>query len=375
MGIVVGDAKELNVNSKSVCQFYEQYWKRKIALSNHSFYEWQFTGSPSDAGDDHCMLAMDDSSNQLVGVMGLNTRPFYIDGSIVNGAELTTWMVDEKHFGKGVGAKILKKIQGKYDVLIGMGITDAALSVYMRSGFRYIRTIPRYVKVFDFDSVAAHAKHDMLAKKLAKQWSVLGNDVPFESKIADSESIELLQPLIGKQLNFFSRDYKFLEWRYVNHPVFDYQQYVIHSKGGKGKGVYVALREETSIENLKILHVMDFIGDQSDMPAAISFIHDYCTKNKVHLADFYCTATTISRHFISSGWFSINDDLCFQFPHLFHPMELRIPPTTSLIYWSRDDFLEMSDISRLYITKQDSDLDRPTMDTYEKLSYVEQGGV
>ena len=371
MAIVVGDAKELNVDSKSVCHFYEQHWKRKIALANHSFYEWQFTGSPSDAGDDHCMLAVDDASNQLVGVMGLNTRPFYINGSDVKGAELTTWMVDEKYFGKGVGAKILKKIQSRYDVLIGMGITDSALSIYMRIGFRYIRAIPRYVRVFDFDSVAEHAKYDVLAKKLARQWSVLGNTVPYESKIADSQAIELIQPLIRKQLNFFSRDDKFLEWRYVNHPVFEYQQFVIHSKQNKGKGVYVALREETSIENLRIVHVMDFIGDSGDMPAAISFIHDYCTNNKIHLADFYCTATKISRYFVGTGWFSINDDNCFQFPHLFHPIELRTPPTTSLIYWSRNNFLEMADTSRLYITKQDADLDRPTMETYEKQSDAE----
>jgi len=51
-------------------------------------------------------------------------------------------------------------------------------------------------------------------------------------------------------------------------------------------------------------------------------------------------------------------------------MELRSPPTTSLIYWSRDNFEDMADTSRLYITKQDADLDRPTMGTYEKLSGV-----
>ena len=225
MTIVIGDANELNVNSDSVCHFFEKHWKRKIALANRSFYEWQFTGSPSDAGDDHCMVAVDDTSNQLVGVMGLNTRPFCLNGSDVNGAELTTWMVDEKYLGKGVGAKILKKIQERYDVLTGMGISDAALSVYMRSGFRYLRAIPRYVKVFDFDSVAVHAKYDVLAKKLAKQWSVLGNTVPFESKIADSQSIQLLQSLIRKQLNFFSRDCNFIEWRYLNHPVFEYRQF------------------------------------------------------------------------------------------------------------------------------------------------------
>ena len=256
-------------------------------------------------------------------------------------------------------------------MLIGMGITDAALSVYMRSGFRYIRAIPRYIKVFDFDSVSVYSENSILAKKLAKQWIDLGNGIPFEISVADSKSINILKPLIQEEMNFFSRDFKFLEWRYINHPVFVYKKFIIHSKDSEGKGVFVALREETSVKNLKIVHVMDVIGDQHDMPAAISFIHDYCTKNKIDVADFYCTATKISRYFVGNGWFSVNDDNCLRFPHLFHPIELRTPATTSLIYWSRDNLLEMADISKLYVTKQDADLDRPTMDTYEQPSNSE----
>jgi len=111
MTVIVGNSHELNIKSESVCSFYENHWKRKVALANRSFYEWQFTGSPSDAGYDHCMVAIDNTSNQLVGVMGLNTRPFCINGSEVKGAELTTWVVDDKYFGKGIGPKILKKFR------------------------------------------------------------------------------------------------------------------------------------------------------------------------------------------------------------------------------------------------------------------------
>ena len=61
------------------------------------------------------------------------------------------------------------------------------------------------------------------------------------------------------------------------------------------------------------------------------------------------------------------DDICFQFPHLFHPIEMRNPPTTSLIYWSKNQFTEMADLSKLYISKQDADLDRPTKHTFENI--------
>lgn len=369
MAIIIDEAKELNINSQSVCNFYKKHWKRGIALSELSFYQWQFTASPSDAGDDHCMIAIDNSSNQLLGVMGLNTRPFFLGGADKRGAEFTTWIVDEKFLGQGIGTQILKKMQSKYDVLIGMGVSDMSLSIFMRNGFRYIRAIPRYIKVFDFDSIETYAKCNPLAKKLIKQWYDLGADVPFRTEAIDEGKIDAIESIARSQLNLFSRDYKFLEWRYSNHPIFNFKQFLINSIGeNQGKGVYVCVREETNIKNLRILHVLDCIGDQKDMPAAISFIQDYCVKNNIHLVDFYCTSTQISRHFIASGWFSINDDTYFQFPHLFHPIELRTPPTRSLIYWSKEHFLEMANISKLYITKQDVDFDRPTLETFEKFN-------
>jgi len=366
MAIIIGDVNELGLNSMCVSNFYKGHWKRKTALSNPKFYRWQFTESPSDKGDDHCMVAVDESSGELCGVMGLNRRSFFLNGLLLNGAELTTWVVDNKHFGKGIGAKILKKIQSKYDVLIGMGITDMALSIYMRSDFRYLRSIPRYIRVFEFEKIEEYSQYIPLAKKLIKKWSNFSNNTPFNVEPISEENISSLKPILIKQFNYFSRDHNFLEWRFSKHPIFKYNQYLLYSDGiHKGKGVFVCMRLETSVENLKILHIIDCIGDPLDMPAAISFINDFCIKNGIHVTDFYCTSTKISSYFVSSGWFSINDDTCFQFPHLFHPVEFRTPPSTSLIYWSKDNFVDMSDIGRLYVTKQDADLDRPTLETYQ----------
>lgn len=367
MTSVIGDVQELGLDSNLVSDFYRNHWARKIALSIPSFYQWQFKQSPSDCGNDHCMVAINDSSGEIQGVMGLNRRPFFLNGSLRDGAELTTWIVAEKYIGKGIGAKILKKIQSKYEVLIGMGITDKALPIYMRSGFRYIKSIPRFCKVFDFDAISDYAQYTPLARKLAREWANTGKHTPFICNSSIDADIQASQANPLEQFNHFSRAKEFLEWRFSKHPVFKYQQQIVYSDAEPGGGAFVCMRVEAGINNLKVLHVMDCFGDPLDMQAAISFINAFCRDNGVHLADFYCTSPRINRHFIFDGWFSTNDDHCFQFPHLFHPIELRNPPTTSLIYWSRDDFLDMADISKLYITKQDADLDRPTAETYKSL--------
>jgi hypothetical protein len=362
----IGEVKELNVKCEDVCSFYEKHWKRKIALSKLSFYKWQFTESPSDAGDDHCMIALDLEANQILGVMGLNQRPFMLNGQPIHAAELTTWIVDEKHLGKGIGKDILEALQSKYDLLVGMGISEMALPIYMQRGFRYIAAIPRFIKIIDFNAIAPYAQYNSLATKLTKYWSSTFVDVPFKVDTVNEAKLQNLDLVARSSFNYYSRDSDHLRWRYTHHPIFDYMQYIVSSKD-RGEGVLVCLREETSVQPLRILHVLDVFGDEKDMPAAVSFIHHYCVENNFHVADFYCTSTRVNRYFISSGWFSTNDDSCFRFPHLFHPVELRIPPTTSLAYWSRANYVEFADMSKLYITKQDCDLDRPTMETYERL--------
>jgi hypothetical protein len=108
------------------------------------------------------------------------------------------------------------------------------------------------------------------------------------------------------------------------------------------------------------LHITDLFGDEQALPLAIKFIENYAKKNNFALIDFYCTSTKIYRFMLCGGWFSVNDDMSFRFPHLFHPIEMRDPPTTSIIYWAKSNFCSMTDFSRLYITKSDVDLDRPT---------------
>jgi len=356
MTIVAGDVTSLGLKSQQVRDFISKHWKKEIAMSVESFYEWQFTGSPADKGDDHCAVAVDEESGRLVGVMGLNKRPFIINGETFKGVEPTTWIVDETQTGKGIGKKMIHFIQSQYDVFLGMG-----------NGFRLLRTIPRFLKVFDLAQIKEYAQHDFLAEKLVEQWIDTGDNTPFKITKMTPDSIQKLEPLLHKQFNMFTRGFEYLDWRFTRHPVFQYEQAIIRGEG-PGEGVYVCLRVEDSVENLKILHVVDCAGDARDMPAAISYIHNFCKSNGIQLADFYCTSSSMNRFFVNSGWFSIMDDQCFQFPHLFHPVLLRIPPTTSMIYWSKNNLVDLADIGRLYVTKQDADFDRPTLATYGKMN-------
>jgi hypothetical protein len=361
MTLSFGSVNDMRIDSNRVAKFYATNWERAISLTEERFYNWQFKSLPLSIGNDNCVIAYDSDKGVIAGVMGLNDRPFYLGGQQRHGAELTTWVVSDSYRNVGAGPKMLSHIQDNHDVLIGMGISAMALPVYLRSGFRYLGAIPRFVRVYDFDAVARVAKCDPLAKKLARQWLGGFPQTPYRTSEFAADDADALFARLTREFNLFARDAKHLAWRYANHPTFNYRIFFVRPEAAQGVA-FVALRKETAIPDLSIYHVTDCIGDDSAMEAAFSCVDDLCLREGVHVADFFCTSTKVNRYPLSRGWFSTLDDRYFAFPHLFHPLEVRTPPTTSLVYWAKRDFAEMCDFSRLYISKQDADLDRPTLE-------------
>lgn len=351
MSIKIGFANELGVNASQIRKFYQNHWQHKIALSDEEFHKWQFESAAENMGANSCVVAL--SESDLLGVMGLNKRKFNLAGQCLNGAELTTWVVDQKNRGSGAGAKILKYIINNFDVAFGMGISEDALPIYIRSGFHYLRYIPRYIHVVDAKKVLAISEHASYAPKLVR------NASGKQSKI-EAERISWVDQSLAPYVegNHFSRSLDDLIWRYDKHPYFKYDTFKITSVDG-GIG-YVVLREEIT-NDIKILHIIDILGPESVFEYCIEFAEFYAKQNDFWAVDVYSTLSRLNKFFNHRSWLSAVDSSFINIPHLFHPLEVRKPATTSLIYWAKDSNVNFLNVSDLYLTKQDCDLDRPTM--------------
>lgn len=358
--MLIGTVSELGVPSEKVAKFFKDNWVRPVMLSDQKFYDWQFKQSPKNNGSDCCIIAYDELNDAIAGVMGLNRRGFYLHGVELNGAELTTWIVNENYRSYGAGAKIIKKLMESYDVLIGMGISDAALPIYLRSGFRYLRQIPRFVKIVNYDRVKDFCGVGPIAERLIGNWGQV-NIGEHRAEELSGERLKSAFEKVKANLNMFSRLPDDVSWRYESHPYFEYKLFNVFGSEAEGEcGAVVAFRIHQVKEGFSILHLMDVFGDARGVAAARSFVERYASENNIDVIDFYCTSSSVYRHFLANHWFSTSDDTYFKFPHLFSPVELRDPPTTSLIYWAKDHLEDIADVSKLYVTKQDADLDRPT---------------
>lgn len=357
--IKIGIAQELNVSSYNVSEFFKNNWNRPTILGSEQFYKWQFVDVPRQDNIDNCCIAIDNGI--IVGVMGVNSREFSLENNKLQGAELTTWFILKEYRSKGVALKMLEYLQNKYDILIGMGISQDALNIYLRTGFHFLKAIPRYLYVNNWEKISKLTENVNLAKKVSKFWQ------SHEKSIEYIESDYNNSLIIDFKYNAFSRNYDYIRWRYINHPYFKYNIKVISPMENQNLKVFVCLRIEENIDNnLRILHVVDFYGNNGAFKEALVYIKKYAKENNCDLIDFFSTNSEINSYFIKDGWFSILDHDFFQFPHLFQPLELRNPATTSMIYWSNKNFEQMCDIGKLYITKQDCDFDRPNIGEYDE---------
>lgn len=356
--LIIGRAADLGVSPSDVQDFYTLHWQREIALSDPFFYQWQFINKPSNKGIDECVVAL--SANEIAGVMGVNSRAFSLKGNLLPAAELTTWVVSERHRGKGIGPAIIQNLQSQYDVLAGTGITSDALSIYLRSGFNFIRYIPRFIRVYNADQIKDYACIEPLAAKLIKQRLKGSGTVEYKVFSAGADDWNVVFKRFIERNNAFDRSSTWIEWRYIHHPHFKYQ--MVGLRGLDDKSILIGSRIDILPNGAKILRILDVLGDFQMYPAALVYIDQYCNNVGCCLADFFCTSASIRALLLAQGWFSTLDEPFFKFPHLFSPIELRDPATTSLIIWSRYEQSTIFDQSSLYITKQDCDLDRPTME-------------
>ncbi len=353
MTIQIGSADELSVSIEQVAEFYDTHWPRKIALAGPEFAHWQFCSAPGQEGGHVNCVALSDS--KLLGIMGLNERNFTLRGDVLTAAELTTWIVQPDAKGKGLGPRMLDDLQSRYSVLLGSGISDEALNVYLRKGFNFWRYIPRFFRPFNVAPLESFAEIGPLGRKLARLREPSGSGKASATPVAAAEVQSFEMP---ESANGYLRNREHFAWRFDSHPVYGYEAFNI------GADASVILRVD-AIKGLNFAHVMEVLGPESSYGRVLSFLDDFGIERGLDVMDFTCTNSRLGGHLIAHGWFSSVDEPSFAFINLFYPPELRDPQTTSLIYWAKDRQAELADLGSLLVTKSDLDLDRPTGAFYE----------
>ena len=354
--IVIASAAEAGVSNQELGAFYTQHWARPIALARGNFLSWQFDQAPEANGANHSVVAL--RANTIIAVLGATPRRLEYNGNAVSAAELTTWIVAAEARGLGIGGRILRFLQSKYDVLTGAGITAAALPLYLKAEFTFLVHMPRFFFVSDFDSITKFASPNSAAVAAVKQRQGMATATVHSAIPCTAEELGDLQSAYAQNV----RNGAYLAWRYDAHPVFYYEAFRIttadHETG-------VVLRQD-DVDGTPFLHLVDVTGDTEGFDAALHFVETEAQRRGSAFVDVSATLGALNATLRARGWNSVVDDPLIELPSLFYPIELRRPPTTSVALWARDGKRSLYDFAGLHLAKGDLDLDRPNLEFYEK---------
>ena len=96
--------------------------------------------------------------------------------------------------------------------------------------------------------------------------------------------------------NSFSIDQDYLNWRYLKHPIFKYEMFLVKNTQSKEK-ILVILRLHECLDGAKIAHITDIIGRFSNFKFVTPFVDKYMEENQVSAVDFSCTKNSFDLFF------------------------------------------------------------------------------
>jgi hypothetical protein len=223
-------------------------------------------------------------------------------------------------------------------------------------GFTDYGELARYTKVLNPEAAAALTE-DRRPPKVSEAASATpprGSHVSIARVERFSEDVTALWDSVnGVSGAGTRRSAAFLNWRYADHPVFDYTLLEARGDGHLiGAGVYRV--ETVQGTTLRIMRLVEFLARPLAGGALIDALLEDARMHSVVFVDFFCSRTNISalteRGFVCGGEHTI-------LPILFQPIDHRRKGIPFMAHVGK--FTDAPRVHQWYVTKGDGDQDRP----------------
>jgi hypothetical protein len=237
----------------------------------------------------------------------------------VPGGWMTNWLVVPEARGRGLGLQLVRHAQEHaYDFVGALGANSATLHVLGGAGFAEVE-MRRWVRVLD---------EDVLRELLG------GRKLSEERALPAAET----KGFVGA-----CRDDAFVDWRYSGHPRFRYA--LLRHRSG-----FAAYRiEQIAGSDATVMRITDLLGSEELAETLV----EVARQEGVVFADFYCTSAGFAAPLEAAGFAPANG-----LPGRFQPLDFSDRPLVC-DFWAAPRLGIDFAAGDLYVTRADSDLDRP----------------
>jgi hypothetical protein len=326
--------------SQDLQGFIDAHWQRGHVLARDpALLAWQHRRR-----DDPARLAVlvAEESGSLLGMLGFVEFDACVREERVRGGWMTNWLVIREARGRRLGLELVEAALGaEYEFIGALAANSATEHILGRYGFA-TRGLERWVRVFDVEALRELVAARPYPDAAWQAWA--GGQTQRLSTISGSEpqTSTMSGPAVAA-----CRDEAFLQRRYEEHPTFRYE--LLRDSSG-----FAAYRiEQVRNSRLKVMRIVDFLGG----PRLAAKLADAAQAAGVVFADFSCTSAQFGAA-LEEAWFQREDRLPAELPGRFQPLDFSDRPIVSC-FWAAPRLEVDFGADDLYVTRADSDLDRP----------------
>jgi GNAT superfamily N-acetyltransferase len=295
--------------------FVDEHWRRGHVLARDAeLLRWQHRRR---SDPDRLAVLAAEEDGRLVAMLGWIEFDACVGDERVAGGWMTNWLVVPEARGRKLGLALLERaLEADYELVGALAANAATRHVLGGFGFAEVG-MSRWVRVFDGDAL-----RELLD----------GRDVPRAPAPAETRG--------GTGFVGACRDADFLRRRYREHPRFRYE--VVDEQA-------VYRIETVAGSSAKVARIVDFLGDE----ALAARVAGEAERAGAVFADFYCASARFGAPLEAAG-FTPDPGL----PGRFQPLDFSDRPIVSC-FWAAPRLGVDFAGGDLYVTRADSDLDRP----------------
>ena len=250
----------------------EEYKSKTIGLMEskpfkQKIWEWQFFG--------HCKkrdvtpVVFVDKWDTVVGFNGTMPISIKYNEEAIDGIWSCDFFVDDSHRGKGLGRKIKEELHQRAEIVMALGVSNMAAPVLARMGWKENREVELYRRVNTVKGLKTLIfRFLQFYNSIRTNFRKNGKTVQIEisNTLPDKFEVDKLWSDISAEYGkIVIRNYDYLSWRYLQHPLIQYSFYI----GRRDDELcFIAVTRKT--ENY--LQFVDFIGSTSESSVLLQLL-------------------------------------------------------------------------------------------------------
>ncbi|MCI8364019.1 MAG: hypothetical protein HFG34_03595 [Eubacterium sp.] len=289
-----------------IMKFIDEHWKKgHILARDRKFFEWQFV----DDDEVNVFLGVDDEAGKIYGMVGVIKYSKRMNPDISGG----TWKTIKSSnpvLGMELENYMLEKTQARYSC--SAGLSSKASRIYQMMGMPPA-VMDHYYRLADISEYRIAKIKDKIIPRV--------EDTGYH--LESIHRVEEMKEIISEEILadcIMSKDYAYIQKRYFDHPVYQYDIWKIVNQYGNTNSILIT-REER-VEDRKIGKIIDFYGDLCDLGKITSSLDYLIKEKKYEYMDVYSFGIPVQLY-QKAGFVCCDMDSENIIPNYFHPFEQR----------------------------------------------------